>query len=443
MLVDFSVQNFASINHSQEFSMVASTSTKEEKHDLSNVHNIENFGIKEILKSAAIFGANGSGKTNIVSALHVFQGMILGSLGSVGDKAVNGIIPFLLKDDNFDMPTEFEVSFLADGNLYRYGLAIANGEIVEEWLYWTKTSRETLLFHRVGQTIDFNQRSFSEAKIFTKKSGDSLVIEKTKPSVPFVSVLSQFDGEKSSVVTNWFQRINVISGIHDDGFQRFTIELFEKDAEFKLWALEILKSLQIDNINVVEYEKEFPISSKSKNINDEELRDVVSKLEDLMEKTKVKDKRIEVVKRKKDNELFSMPLAFESEGTRKLIYLLGPLYDVIKNDEILVIDEFDNKFHTLLCKFIISLYNEKNFGQSQLILTCHDTNLLTKELFRRDQIWFIEKNEDHESELYSLVEYKEHYTRKADSYSRDYLQGKYGAIPLFSSISDLGDMLNG
>ena len=130
----------------------------------------------------------------------------------------------------------------------------------------------------------------------------------------------------------------------------------------------------------------------------------------------------------------------ESEGTKKLIYLLGPLYDAIRKDEILVIDEFDNKFHTLLCKFIIGLYNEKNNGLSQLIITCHDTNLLSNELFRRDQIWFVEKNNKHESELYSLVEYKEHYTRKENSYSKDYLLGKYGAIPLFSSITELDDV---
>ena len=89
------------------------------------------------------------------------------------------------------------------------------------------------------------------------------------------------------------------------------------------------------------------------------------------------------------------------------------------------------------------LYNKNNHGDSQLIITCHDTNLLTNELFRRDQIWFVEKNDSNESELYSLVEYKEHYTRKDDSYSKDYLAGKYGAIPLFSSVAILEDMLNG
>ncbi|REG79367.1 AAA family ATPase [Marinomonas pollencensis] len=442
MLVDFSVQNFTSFNQMQEFSMVASTSTKE-RVELDNTYEINQFGIKEILKSAAIFGANGSGKSNVVMAIGALKSLLVRSLDTNSDETTSNIIPFLLKKDFFDFPSEFEVSFLAEGNLYRYGISIENDSIDEEWLYWTKSSRETLLFHRKKQTLEFNNRSFSEAKIFTRKEGDEIVIEKTKTSVPFVSVLAKFDGEKSNIVFNWFKKVNTISGLREFGFRDFTTNLFEKDESFRAWALDILKSFQIDSINIVEFDKEFPINKKNKSIKNEELLDVVSKLEGFLEKNKIKEKRIEVVKKGGNGEMYSIPLSMESEGTQKLIYLLGPIYDVMANDKILIIDEFDNKFHTLLCKFIIDLYNKKSFGSSQIILTCHDTNLLTKELFRRDQIWFVEKNERHESELYSLVEYKEHYARKGNSYSKDYLQGKYGAIPLFKDISELGEKLNG
>ena len=371
------------------------------------------------------------------------KSLVLDSLDSVSDSSIKHVIPFLLKKDQFDTPTEFEVSFIAEGNLYRYGISVVEGEIEEEWLYWNKTARETMLFHREKQTVNYNQRSFSEAKLFVKKEGDTWSIEKTKSHVPFLSVLSQFDGERSSTVTRWFEKLNVISGIHEAGFKRFTIELFEKDPAFKLWALEILKSLQIEDVSIVEHEQGFPLLTPKKAIDDKELNDVFSKLKGYFDKNTIKEKTIEIIKKTIGGEVFSLPLGLESEGTRKLIYLLGPLYDVIKNNEILVVDEFDNKFHTLLSKFIIQLYNKHNFGESQLILTCHDTNLLTNELFRRDQIWFVDKNDNHESELFSLVEYKEHYTRKEKSYSRDYLLGKYGAIPLFSSISELGELLNG
>lgn len=423
--------------------MLASSSTKEECA-LNNLKEVNAFGIKNVLKSSAIFGANGSGKTNLAESLKVLKMLILGSLDNVGDSASRQVIPFLLKENYFDLPSEFEITFLVFGNLYRYGIAISEGEILEEWLYWTKNSRETLLFQRERQTVNYNQRSFSEAKLFTKRIGDTWVLEKTKEFVPFISVLSQFDGEKSSIVTSWFEKLNVISGLTDKGFKDFTIKLFEEDGKFRKWAIEILKSFQIYDLNIVEVEKNLPLPKGKRNLENEELNDALSKLQGYLENTKVKEKKVDVVKIDQETgDKYFIPLNFESEGTRKLIYLLGPLYDVIVNDEILFIDEFDNKFHTLLCKFIIELYNKNNHGYSQLIITCHDTNLLTNELFRRDQIWFIEKNQSNESELYSLLEYKEHYTRKGGSYSKDYLSGKYGAIPLFSSIAILEEMLNG
>ena len=422
--------------------MLSSTTTQE-SCDLHSVCEVNKFGIKGVLKSAAIFGPNGSGKTNFVDALHIFKSLVLGSLDSISDSAIDKVIPFLLKEDTYDKPSEFEVSFIAEGNLYRYGVSIVEGEIEEEWLYWTKTTRETMLFHRTRQSVIYNQRSFSEAKLFVKKDGDIWTIEKTKTHVPFLSVLSQFDGEKSTVVTDWFKKLNIISGIREAGFKRFTINLFEESPDFKVWALKILKSLQIEDVTIVENETEFPLPSPKKSFDDKELSDVFTKLKGYLEKNTIKEKSIELIKETSEGEAFSLPLGLESEGTRKLIYLLGPLYDVIKNDEILIVDEFDNKFHTLLSKFIIELYNQNNYGLSQLILTCHDTNLLTNELFRRDQIWFVEKNSNHESKVYSLVEYKEHYTRKEKSYSRDYLLGKYGAIPLFASISELKELLNG
>lgn len=442
MLIDFSVQNFGSFNSTQELSMLSS-STTHETCDLNNIYKVDLFGIKNILQSAAIFGPNGSGKTNFVDSLRIFKTLVLDSLDSVSDKSIDLIIPFFLKENDYDIPTEFEVSFLVDENLYRYGISLSEGEIIEEWLYWTKTSRETMLFHRHKQRVNYNQRSFSEAKLFVKKEkeDDSWSLEKTKAHIPFISVLSRFDGERSSVVTNWFSQLNIISGIQENGFKEFTTDLFESDPSFKSWALEILKSLQIEDLNILERELPFPTTRKSS--KNEELNEAFSTIKGYFEKNNIKEKTIEIVKSNEDGETYDIPLVFESEGTRKLIYLLGPLYDVITNNEILVVDEFDNKFHTLLSKFIIELYNKHNVGRSQLILTCHDTNLLTNELFRRDQIWFIEKNKRHESEIFSLVEYKEHYTRKDKSYSKDYLLGKYGAIPLFSSLSEMESLING
>ncbi|MCT0225603.1 ATP/GTP-binding protein [Synechococcus sp. CS-1328] len=420
--------------------MVSSEAIKETSESQS-IHRIDRFGIKGVLRSAAIFGANGSGKSNLVLSLRALKGLVLGSLESIAIAPIRTITPFLLKTDHYDTPTEFEVSILAEDNLYRYGISIRDDEIEEEWLYWNKTTaRETMLFHRTKKTINFNARSFSEAKSFVKRDGDIWSIEKTKPQVPFLSVLSQFDGERSSVVTRWFERLKIISGIQERYFRDYTYMLFEKNPDFKAWALKILKSLQIKDVSIVERAAELPAYAKE--IEDKELQDAFSGLKRYLEKNKIKEEEVVVTKVTTDGESISLPLDIESEGTVKLICLLGPLYDAITSNVILVVDEFDNRFHALMSRFIIELYSKQSLGQSQIILTCHDTNLLTGDLFRRDQIWFVEKDSSHESKIFSLAEYVEHFTQGGQSYSRNYLLGEYGAIPLFSSISALGEFHN-
>ena len=441
MLVEFSVQNYASFNSSQTLSMLASNTTKE-NFNKTNIIPVDKFGIENLVKSAAVFGANASGKSNLISSLYTLRKIVLDSLTTAESDNLGLVLPFLIKENVFDKPSEFEISFLHKGNLYRYGISVLKGKIDEEWLYWTKTSRETLLFQRTGQKVKINQRSFSEAKDFIKsnKSGD-FYVEKTRDNVPFISVLSQFNGEKSRNVVDWFLKLNIVSGIHEIGFKGFTIELLDSNPAFRSWALNILSSLQIQDINIIEVDREDPIKVANQ---DSELNDAISKVNSLIKKKSFKEKKVEIVKKADgDSEEYTIPLAFESQGTRKLIYLLGPIFDVINNGEVLIIDEFDNKFHSLLSKFILELYHRENNSQSQLIITCHDTNLLTKNLLRRDQIWFIEKNLKHESELYSLLEYKEHYTRKDGTYSKDYLEGKYGAVPLFKSLDELQVALNG
>jgi len=440
MLVEFTVQNHLSFNSPQTLSMLASTSTKE-NFNKRNTISVNKFGLNSLVKSSAIFGANASGKSNLIRSLYSLKRIVLNSLVTADLEGFDSVVPFLIKENIFDVPSEFEVSFLDKGNLYRYGISVDKDRIEEEWLYWTKTSRETLLFQRSGQKVNINKRSFSEAKDFVKEQGDDLYVEKTRENVPFIAVLSQFNGEKSRNVVDWFRRLKIVSGISEIGFKNFTIELLEQNSAFLSWALGILSSLQIQDIKITEVDAELSVSRFD---DDEELNNIFSQFNSFIEKNKIKKKIVEIVKISEgDEHEYSIPLSLESEGTRKLIYLLGPIFDVIKNGQILFIDEFDSKFHSLLSKFILELYHKENNSTSQLVITCHDTNLLTKDLLRRDQIWFIEKNSKHESELYSLIEYREHYTRKNDSYGRDYLAGKYGAIPLFKSIDELTEALNG
>lgn len=441
MLIEFKIQNYTSFNTEQVFSMVSSSSTKENL-STENTIPLNKFGINSLLKSAAIFGANAGGKSNFVSGLSTFKTIVLNSLTAPASQGLDMAVPFLIKENRFDIPIEFEVTFITSDIMFRYGISINRSKVNEEWLFWTKEKRETNLFHRIGQKIKTNNRSFSEARSFQVEINNEMYVEKTREDVPFIAVLAQFNGEISKKIIEWFTKLHVVSGISDTGFQRFTTKLFEENARFKAWALDILASVQIHDIKIVETKETVNI-----NLNDEvdvEGKKLITSIHDYLEKQKLVTKNIEIVKTNhSDNKKYKLPLFFESHGTQKLIYLLGPIWDVINRGDILVVDEFDNRFHSLLSKFIVKLYNNKNNSLSQLLITCHDTNLLTKDLFRRDQIWFVEKNQKHESVLYSLLEYREYYTRKNDSYSKEYLLGKYGAIPLFSNIKELLEVLNG
>ena len=434
MLVEFRVQNHLSFNSEQTISLLASTSTKENYNE-KNTFSINRLGVDSLLKSAVFFGANASGKTNLSKSFTVLKNIIFNSLIHLNSSALKEVLPFLVKENKFDIPTEFEVTFICKKNLYRYGISIVNGVIDEEWLYWRKTSRETILFHRYQQEIEINQRSFSEAKDFIVKKNNKYYVDKTREDVPFISVLASYNSEKSRKILNWFQRFQIISGLEESQFKEFTIELFEKDHNFKKWAIKILKSLQIEDIIIVEEEKQIVANT----ITTKNVGNTVNRVND-----NFIEKKIQILKNSSDGNQYILPFSWESDGTKKLIYLLGPLYDSIKNSHVLFVDEFDSKFHSILTRFLIKIFHENNNTNSQLLITCQDTNLLSKDILRRDQIWFVDKNSlNHESELYSLLEYKEHYTRKGDSYSKDYLNGKYGAIPLFSSIEEIEDQYNG
>lgn len=443
MLVDFRVQNFRSFNTEQEFSMVASTSTKE-NFNTQNTIEVNKFGIKNVLKSAAIFGANASGKTNLLLALQCLQEILKNSLNKTSN-TLEKVTPFLLQDSPHEQDTELEVSFIANDKLFRYGICINQNKIKEEWLYWTENARETLLFSRKQQTVEFNKRSFSEAKDFVTKQGDEFIIEKTKPHIPFVTVLSQFDGEKSNMVVGWITTLfPIFSSSKDASFNKLlTFSFFEQSSEFNEWATNVLKSIQIDGIELINEESLSGFQEATQDIKERETLLVARRLEELAEKNFQSQNNIRVIKKSHSTEQpFSLPFTLESEGTKQLIEMLGPIYLTIKQNAILIIDEFDSKFHTLLSEFFIKLFHQHNNSKGQLIITTHDTNLLNKALYRRDQIWFVDKSEQSASELFSLVEYKEHYTRRDDSYSKDYLAGKYGAIPLFNDVKPLEDLLD-
>jgi AAA15 family ATPase/GTPase len=433
MLVSFSVANILSFKSNQTLRMEAVSHGKDDINP-QNTSAVAEGAQERLLKSALLFGANASGKSNFIHAFALFRDILLRSQAVLDESAspVRQVTPFLLATRNLQQPSVLEVVFYEAGIRYRYGLELQTGRVVGEWLFYTPKARETLLFNREGQQVDFNKVGFAEAIPFVKNG----LVQQTRDNVPFVSVLASHNGTHCLNLVNWANRLAVISGTAEHGYMGFTIKLMKQDPKFKAWLLSILNNFQIDDINVVEVE------TPEVNLQLTEGQTDLQELLSTFNRFSKNKKSLELVVSKKitdDEEGLSVdfPLAFESEGTRKLIHLLGPIYDSIKNKRILIIDEVEAKFHSLLTRFLFSMYHHKNDAGGQIIAAAHDTSLMNTQDFRRDQIWFIDKNPQGCSEIYSLVEFKEKARQLKQQYGPDYLAGVFGAVSLFENFAQI------
>lgn len=432
MLVNISLSNMWSFRDTQNLSMLASDSKKDDINQL----NIQSIGDAEerVLKSALVFGANASGKSNLIKAIGFMKDIVLSSISSIETSISKSIVPYLLREENFENPSEIEIVFYAENVKYRYGLSVKDGEIIEEWLYYTPQARETKLFERNKMLIDYNKSSFSEADLFVKKG----TIEKTRADVPFISVLSGFNGEHATIVTDWFKKTHILNGITDSHYSDFTYKQIQNDPSFRSWLLKILKAFQISDLRVIDEVLDERLNKID--TTDETIRKLVDSFKEFQKAKKINRANLLVVK-KVDGREIEFPLALESDGTRKLINILGPIYDSMMGGERLIIDEFDSKFHTLLSKHLFRIFHAESNQGCQIIAAVQDVNLMDTECFRRDQVWFVDKDDEGASELYSLVEYKEKSRSLKNNYGGDYLEGAFGAIPLFNSFESIDRLM--
>jgi len=426
MLVNFRVENFKSFKNLTEFSM---ETTKLKNLIDSNTFDINNISL---LKSAVIYGANASGKSSLIDAFRSLKSILRNSIDIEKTKRYQAQ-PFLLNTETEGKETFLEIEFIIEEIIYRYGFKIAkNAVILQEWLYQKKLkikAREVRLFFREEQDITLGTL-FKEGK---------LLAEKTRDNTLFLSVVAQFDGEISKNILTWINQLNTISNLKSDEFEGFSFSKFEdkEDEEFKEKIINFIKQADVGIYNIENKNIKFDDLKQELNLDKEHLKKIPEELILKLEEEGVS--KIETVHMQydKDNSFKTMKsfdLEFESDGTQKLLALSGPIIETLSKGEILVVDELDNSLHTELVEAIVQLFNSKetNPNNAQLIFTTHDTNLLNQKLFRRDQIWFTQKDIYGVSELYSLVEYG---TRNDLALEKNYLDGKFGAVPHISSLN--------
>ncbi len=427
MLVEFSVGNYRSFYEIVTFSMVAAKlRSKTKELDENNVYQIT--GHPDLLISAAIYGANASGKSNLVAAMHFMRKFVL---DSPKETRATGAIPtehFRLRTETENQPSHFEIVFISEGKRYRYGFEITKERVIGEWLYYVPRSREARLFERNLDEVVLGEHF---------KEGRDL-IELTRPNALFLSVVAQFNGEIAQGIVSWFRKLQIASGLQDVGMRMFTIAGFlERGLDQEIVNLIKAVDLGIDNVIV---EKNIPAKPLPEGLP-ENVKSALQTLLDDQEGARIGVNTVHVkfnaAGERVATEIFDLDEQ-ESAGTQKLFALAGPLVETLREGQILVIDELDARLHPLMTCEIIRLFNHKetNPHHAQLIFTTHDTNLLGNDLFRRDQIWFVEKDRTGATDLYSLAEFK---VRNDASYERDYIKGRYGAIPMLGNVHPIGE----
>ena len=378
MLKSFKVRNFKSFRDEIEFSM--------EKGNTTGLENFNTIEDKELLKSAMLFGANASGKSNIFLAIAKMKEIIFNS--STDDTEYQIITDnFKFDLNSANEPVMFEIDFFQKDIEYIYGFEVLNGNINKEWLHRRVKSKADLFIRNAPDWESIKISSgFKEAEDLKKY---------TRPNALFLSIASRFNVEIATEIKEWFKNFKIISS--DILSNSFTLEMLNKEIEKK----KIINFLKTADLGI---------------------EDIILEKEDVktIHRVYVSDNNI--------TGNIEFDFNFESEGTKKFLTLAGPIIDALENGKVLVIDELSSKLHYQLSDYIVRLFNsiDKNKNNAQLIFNSHLPLFLDNKEFRKDQIWFVEKDKFGKSKLYSLYDIN---VRKDLSYMKSYLLGKFGALP--------------
>ena len=404
MLIRFSFKNFKSFKNENCLDMEA-TSLKEHEYNVAKTEN------GEYLKVSAIYGANASGKTNVLQAFDYMKKRILVSDDSKKNSPIDeeNIYSFMINN----APIALEVEILAKNNkIYKYGFEVLKDTIISEWLFEKRVNKFYAIFERENNNVSMKPNKISDLVNIDERT-------------LFLNIYSKIDrnNEDFSNVYDWFVN-SMYLDLGNPNFERFINNRVS------------LKILSDEN-----YKKELLKFIKTFDSGIEGIRTTPDSIEAVKSNNGIID--IEVLHRGENGELKELPFYLESNGTRKMFHLFDFFMDALKNGMVLFVDELDAKLHPLLTRYIINLFHnsQTNIGNGQLIYSTHDTVNLNKETFRRDEIWFAEKDKDGISEIYALSDYILEDDKNAGkkvrndaTYNKDYLTGRYGAIPVLEEF---------
>ena len=411
MLLRFAVANHLSIRDRQELSLVASKLSDRSDGLIGSALSPSG----GVLPAVVIYGANASGKSNLVDALHTMREMILRSYHA--DAPAGGVSArrhFRLDGVSKSAPSCFEADFVLDGVRHHYGFQATDKAFAAEWLQDYPTGRPRTLFERRESEFTFGR---------SLKGRNRVIADLTRDNCLFLSAAAQNGHEKLTSVHSYFAHVNGVTGTTVSGNQAATVADDRLDGR-------ILRFLDALDSGIVGHRvREVALSESD--------RRLMSKLAELGVKTPPERMSLlELAHRSASGKDVYFEFERESAGTRRLVVVLAHVFAALDAGTLLVVDELDSSLHTAASQAVLALFSTHatNPRGAQLIATAHDTNLLDAPVLRRDQVWFAEKSLEGATRTYPLTDIR---TRKGDNLRRGYLQRRYGAAPRGVSPSRL------
>lgn len=421
MLVEFRVKNFRSIREEQCLSFVASS---DNLHQETHCLETGKPGIARLLRSAVIYGANASGKSNLIYALMTMQQLVLNSTRLLEAQFREHYTPFLLDSDSRQTPTQFEITLVIGELRYQYGFSFDAERIHGEWLLVYQSSKAQHWFE-YHYNPDIGKNEWERFSVYfkgEKKGQRELWKASTSVRSLFLTQAAQSNSLQLHPLFNWFANDLTIFSTQAPVNLLPTLHRLE-EPQYKEWVLRLMNAADIHISDIrVESRKGQQFEFKFEPGKAPELNSFDGDMP-----------VIEFGHKTSDNQEQWFDARFESFGTLRLLSYAAPLLDALENGKLIVVDEFDTSLHPLLTRYILRMLHNPSLSTkgAQMWMTTHDTSLLDPYLIRRDQVWFVEKKKDQSTEFYALMDFS---PRKNEAIERGYLQGRYGAIPFLNEF---------
>ncbi len=431
MLIEFSVENYRSIQERQTLSMVASDD--EAMLDSNTFPTPNSKDELRLITSAVIYGANASGKSNLLRAIQTLRRLVVDSASKMQVGTKLPIESFRLNSKYKNQPTSFEIIFIHQDIRFEYGVVLTRERVYEEWLIAYPNERSQKWFSREYSVESEEYKwSFGKALKGEKQSIKKLV----RSNSLFLSHAAQNNHAQLTQIFKWFDsELNILTS--NTIVEGFTLRVCDEHDDFRQQVANLLSEADI-GISDIKIEQK-PISEKEKSLFKQFLMRQVFENQELEEDINFEEFQsldVKTMHQMNDSEQeVEFEMEDESDGTQRLFQLAGLWLYVLQKGETLIVDELGRSLHPVLTKSLIKMFNNPKINQNnaQIIFTIHDTTLLDTQVFRQDQVWFTEK-EKSATKLYSLLEFM---TRDDESLQKGYLLGRYGAVPFINRLNSI------